>query len=133
MASSKMHLQNNLTTIFSFTMLPKIYSYDAISTINRFKQLKHLYNQSCWILKFSKTASISSHSLTRPKQLTYHLNYWAYGLHSFPVQSLYPSIRTFLIFMAFTFVFCKLAFSCEFCMITTRLLSTHSSLAHIIY
>ena len=36
MASSKMHLEN-LTTTFSYH---KVYWYDAISTINPFKQLK---------------------------------------------------------------------------------------------
>ena len=35
-----MHLENNLTTTFSLNMLPTIYWYDAINTINSFKQLK---------------------------------------------------------------------------------------------
>ena len=36
----KMCLENNLTTTFSSTCYHTIYWYDAISTINSFKQLK---------------------------------------------------------------------------------------------
>ena len=38
--------------------------YDAISTINPFKQFKRALESKLSNFKFSKTASISSHSLT---------------------------------------------------------------------
>ena len=43
------------------------------------------------------------------RELTYHLNYWAYSLHSFPEQSLFLSAQTFLVFMSLSLISGKLA------------------------
>ena len=106
---------------FPSTCCHTIYWYDAINTINPFKHLK-------WkLLAFRLNHSLATTIDLRPKQL---------GLYPpfFLVRSLFPSTRTFVIFVAFTFVFCKSTFPCVFCMITTIeiMLGAHGSLAHII-
>ena len=111
----------------SFKYWPLIYWYDAIGAIKPFKQPKRALQ-----LKLSNFKKIVNCKLivclpacltaclpAFQQQSTYSLNYWAYGLHSFPIRSLFSSARTFVIFVALTFVFCKSAFSCVFCMITT--------------
>ena len=71
--------------------------YNAINTINWFKQLKHALESKLSNFKILKTTSISCHSLTHPLTTTINLppKLLAYGLRSFPVQSLYPSAWTF--------------------------------------
>ena len=123
-------LKNKPHKIVSFKII-SFYWYEAIGTINPFKQPKRALE-----LKLSNfknfvnckhfvclPACLPACPPARPpawlQQSTYHLDYWAYSLHSFPVQSVFPSTQTFLIFVAFTFVFCKSGLSCVFCMIST--------------
>ena len=120
----------------SFKYWPFTYWYGATGSINALKQPKRAFQ-----LKLSNFKNFVNCKLivclpaclpdclpACPQQSTYSLNYWAYGLHSFPIWSLFTSAWTFVIFVALTFVFCKSAFSCVFCMITTT-----ENLAHIIY
>ena len=103
----------------SFKYWPFIHWYKAIGAINLLKQPKSPLQWKLSNFKnFVKCKQIVCLSAWL-QQSTYNLNYWTYGLYSFPVRSLFPSTRTFVIFVAFPFIFCKSAFSCVFCIITT--------------
>ena len=78
-----------------------------MSTTNAFKQPKYALD-----LKFANF-KLQNHCLSSyQKQSTYYLNYWMYGLHSFPGQNLFSSAQTFVSFMLLTFIYSKSAFFC---------------------
>ena len=85
-------LENNLTIAYpSNTLCKSLSTYQAISTMNLFKQLNYANSE-----KVCPTPSFTYCLSTLFEIQWTTLNYFAYSLHSFAGQSLFPSVWTFL-------------------------------------
>ena len=85
-------LENNLTISYpSNTLCKSLSAYQAIRTMNLFKQLNYAYRK-----KFHPTPSLTHCLSTLFEIQCTTLNYFAYSLHSFPGLSLFRLHEPFL-------------------------------------
>ena len=123
MTFSKCIYKTTLQLYFPSKYCHRIYWYDAIITINRFKQLKRALEWKLSdFLKFSKLIAFClTHSLTHSLTMTSDLPSKLLGLWPpFFLSTKFMSVRTNLsYFRVVYFRLRKSAFCCEFCMITT--------------
>ena len=99
-------LENNLTIAYPSNTLCKCLStYQAISTMNLLEQLNYANSK-----KFRPIPSLTYCLFTLFEIQCTALEYFAYSLHSFPGQSLFPSVWIFFAFMSLSLVSSKLAF-----------------------
>ena len=115
-----MHATHNIMHMINCTVAHPlntgdIYWYEAMSTINSFKQPKHLYALEFKLANFKNFINcknivcLPDHN----NQPTIYVRCWVYDLHSFPGQGLLSAARTFLSFVPLTFISTKSAFLCN--------------------